>query len=121
MTRCFTATLILFLSATTAAAQSTAQAPPKSRDSVIEGLLIGTAAGFAAAYTFTRVNCGPPGYDRECAVYANLVGYPIFVPAGAVVGALIDRAIGNNRVTVAPVVGRREAALNATIRLGRDR
>ncbi len=64
-------------------------------DSVINGTLIGLAAGAAAAWAFLRGNCGAPGYDPECSAIAGPVGLLIFLPAGSVAGALVDRAIGN--------------------------
>ena len=62
-------------------------------DEVWNGLLLGLAAGIAANYAFIRYNCGPPGYDRECSVNVAVVAFPIFVPAGLAVGALIDHAV----------------------------
>ena len=46
-------------------------------------------------------------------------GLSLFVPAGIITGALIDHAIGNNRVVVSPAIGKRQAALVGTIRLGK--
>ena len=71
--------------------------PDRPRDSVLNGALIGAAAGVAGAFVFTRINCGPPGYDSECQAIAGPVGVLIMVPAGMVIGALIDRSIGKNR------------------------
>lgn len=65
---------------------------------------------------FVRQNCGPPGFDRECEVRAWSVGMAIFIPAGIVTGVLIDRAIGNQRLMLAPLVGTNGAALNITLK-----
>jgi hypothetical protein len=67
-------------------------------DRLWNGLLIGTAAGFAATEIWVYRLCGPRGYDTECAAIALGVGWVSFVPAGAVVGALIDKAIGNQLI-----------------------
>ena len=65
------------------------------RDSVVNGMLIGLGAGAVTAWAFTRKLCGPAGYDPECSAIAGAVGTVIFLPSGAVAGALIDRFIPN--------------------------
>ena len=92
---------------------------PVKRDSVIQGLLIGAGAGIAAAVMFTRYNCGPGGSDKECEAIAAPVGAAIFIPAGMIVGGLIDRAIGNDRVSVMPVFSPKGAGFSTTINFGR--
>jgi hypothetical protein len=62
-------------------------------DSDFNGWLVGLAAGLGAHYAFVRANCGPPGYDDECSANVARIGLPIFVPAGAIIGALVDNAI----------------------------
>jgi hypothetical protein len=72
------------------------------RDSLENGVLIGLGAGAVAAWGFVRGNCGPAGYDPECGASAARIGLLAFVPAGAVAGALIDKAIGNAPVYLSP-------------------
>lgn len=67
-------------------------------DRLWNGLLIGLGAGMLATEVFVRQNCGPRGYDDECAAIAASVGVLTFVPGGAVIGALIDKSIGNEYV-----------------------
>jgi hypothetical protein len=61
--------------------------------------------GYLAAWGFVRYNCGPAGYDDECAAIAGMVGVA-FLPAGTLVGFLIDRTVGNDLV----YIGTRQAA-----------
>lgn len=62
-------------------------------DRLWNGLLIGLGAGMLATEIFVRQNCGPRGYDDECAAIVAVVGVGTFVPGGAVIGALIDKSI----------------------------
>lgn len=57
-------------------------------DSIVDGLLIGLAAGAGAMVAFTAGNCS---HDAECAAITNAIGLAVFVPAGAITGALIDK------------------------------
>jgi hypothetical protein len=66
-------------------------------DSDWNGVLIGLGAGYVGMLGFVRQTCGRPGYDDECAAIARPIGW-VFIPAGAVLGALIDRAYGNDPV-----------------------
>ncbi len=68
-------------------------------DSLLNGTFIGVGIGVAAALIFTRSVCSP---DPECRAIADAIGFGAFVPSGAVAGALIDRAIGNGPIYVAP-------------------
>jgi hypothetical protein len=89
-------------------------------DSVADGTLIGLGAGVAAAWGFLRSNCGAEGFSTECGGIAGPIGTLIFVPAGAVAGTLIDRAMGNRPfyvsrgtrfLTVSPWMGARSGGL----------
>jgi hypothetical protein len=60
-------------------------------DSLVNGTLIGLGAGFIASGVFLSGACG--GNDPEYAAAAFPIGLGTFVPAGAVIGALIDKAI----------------------------
>ena len=57
------AALVLTFAASPALAQQVQKPAGRSRDSVVNGALIGAAAGIAGAFVFTRINCGPLGYD----------------------------------------------------------
>ena len=115
--KCIAITLLLSVVATAAFAQqpaTTVVKPGKQIDSVWNGALIGAAAGVVPAWIFTRANCGPKGYDDECAAIAGPVGVLIFVPAGAVTGAVIDRLINKTlppgtaaRASISPVLASR--------------
>jgi hypothetical protein len=105
--------LVLCLAASSANAQQTAAAvkPVKQIDSVWNGAVIGAGAGVAGAWIFTRVNCGPRGYDKECSAIAAPLGFVLFVPGGAIAGAIIDRLINktlpagaNAHAVIAPIV-----------------
>ena len=94
-------------------------------DSVWNGLLIGLGAGIAANEVFVRSNCGPRGYDDECAAIATAVGMISFVPGGAVIGALIDKFTGNTRLyrtpmraslAIQPIVARNRTGLSLAVR-----
>jgi hypothetical protein len=86
-------------------------------DSLVEGTLIGLGVGAAVTWGFVRYHCGPPGYDAECAAQIGALGALTFVPAGAVLGALSDKAIltpfffshGTSFVRVSPWVGGRSS------------
>ena len=71
-------------------------------DSVWNGLLIGLGAGIVGAELFVRGACGPRGHDDECAAIATGVGVTTFVPGGTIVGALIDKFMGNQLIYRAP-------------------
>ena len=123
-------TLVVVLISSTASAQSISasaaklaentavQSTPK-RDSVLNGALIGGAIGLGATLILAKRACGTLSGNSECAEIWVPGGLSLFVPAGIVTGALIDRAVGNDRVMVAPVIGKRGAALTGTIRLGK--
>lgn len=89
------AALVICTSAGAAYAQqpATTAKPSKQIDSVWNGALIGAGAGVVGTWIFTRVNCGPRGYDNECSAIAELGGLALFVPSGAIAGAIIDRLI----------------------------
>jgi hypothetical protein len=70
-------------------------------DSLENGVWLGLAAGAVAAWGYVRSNCGPAGYDPECGASVARIGV-LFVPLGAVAGALVDRAIGNATVYLSP-------------------
>jgi len=67
--------------------------PVKVIDPVWNGVLIGAGAGAVGAWIFTRVECGPRGYDNECSAIATIAGTAVFVPAGMLAGGIIDRLI----------------------------
>ena len=110
------AALVVAFAASPAFAQSSQKAAERPRDSVLNGALIGAAAGVAGALVFTKMSCGTVSGDSECSMIAGPVGALIMVPAGIVIGALIDRSIGNNRVIVGPAVGKHKAGVAATVR-----
>jgi hypothetical protein len=95
-------------------------------DRLWNGLFIGLGAGIVGAEVFVYKVCGPRGYDDECSAIASLVGWATFVPGGAVVGALLDKAIGNRilysragsriRVSVSPVISPASQGVLARIR-----
>ena len=108
------AALVLCVCANSAFAQqpsTTIVKPAKQIDSVWNGVLIGAGAGAVGAWIFTRANCGPRGYDDECAAIAGLVGVATFIPGGMLVGGVVDRLINKTlppgataRTTLAPVL-----------------
>jgi hypothetical protein len=69
-------------------------------DRLWNGLLIGVAAGFAATEVWSYSLCGTRSSNFECAAIATGVGWFTMVPGGAVAGALIDKAIGNNLIYI---------------------
>lgn len=93
------------------------------RDSLLNGTLIGLGAGIASAVGFVRYNCGPPGYDQECALIASVVAVG-FVPAGAALGALTDFLITRTlyrrsappALTFAPIVDAGRRGMRLTLR-----
>lgn len=108
---------------------TTALKPAKHIDSVWNGALIGAGVGAIGAWIFTRANCGPRGYDDECSVIAGPVGTAIFVPAGAISGAIIDRLINKTlppgakaHTSIAPVLsqqgGRKKPGVMFKLRIG---
>jgi hypothetical protein len=112
-------------------AQSTAippAKPGKQIDSLWNGALIGAGVGAATAWIFTRANCGPRGYDNECSAIAGIAGTIVFVPSGAIAGAIIDRLINKTlppgttaHTTIAPLVadsgGRRRMGVAFNLKL----
>jgi hypothetical protein len=75
------------------------------RDSSWNGLLIGLGVGIGAARLSVVRTCDLP--DSECAaIVGTVIGLPL-IAAGAVIGALIDRAVGNDLVYAAPSHGAR--------------
>ncbi len=82
-------------------------------DSVLNGVLIGVAAGFAANEVWVRAQCGPPGSDDECTAIARVIGWVTIVPGSGAIGALVDKLIGET------VLYQRPAA-KATLRLTPD-
>jgi hypothetical protein len=72
-----------------AAAGRTMRSPrARRRDSVLNGLLIGAAAGFVASLVASRSECG--SNDAECEAITRLAFVPVFTAGGAGVGALLD-------------------------------
>ena len=67
-------------------------------DRLWNGLLIGAGAGVLATEIWSHQLCGPRGYDPECSAIVIGVGWLTFVPGATVVGALIDKAIGNQLI-----------------------
>jgi hypothetical protein len=67
-------------------------------DRLWNGLLIGLGAGFLATEIWVHRLCGPRGEDEECAALVSGVGWLTFVPGGAVVGALVDKGLGNQLI-----------------------
>lgn len=65
----------------------------RRRDSLVNGTLIGAAIGFAGGLIATNIECGTIKGNDECAVYTRMAFVPIGAVGGAVLGALIDRAI----------------------------
>jgi hypothetical protein len=108
-------------------AQTAGTAPAKTAkhiDSLWNGALIGAGVGAASAWVFTRANCGPRGYDNECSVIAGTASTIVFIPAGAVGGAIIDRLINKTlppgttaHTSVAPLVGRSGGQKNLGVAL----
>ena len=107
------------ISARAAELASATTLQPKKRDSVLNGALIGGAVGVGTTLVLAQRACGTLSFDSECAAIWVPGGLLLFVPAGIVTGALIDRAVGNDRVMLAPAIGRRTAAVTGTVRLGR--
>ena len=77
-----------------------------------------SAIGLGTTLILAKRACGTLSGNSECAEIWVPGGLSLFVPAGIVTGALIDRAVGKSRVMVAPVIAKRGAALTGTIRLG---
>ena len=81
-------------------------------DSLANGIMLGVAAGAAAGYGWVSAECGPPGFDPECAANVGIVLIPITVGIGAGVGAFVDGVIRKtlylsppgSRVALVPVV-----------------
>jgi hypothetical protein len=96
-------------------------------DRLWNGLLIGLGAGFAATEIWSYRLCGARGNDTECSAIATGVGWVAFVPSGAVIGALVDKAIGNQviyrsaprskpTVELVPTLSKGKAGFTAAIR-----
>jgi hypothetical protein len=103
---------------------ATTVAPGKHIDSLWNGALIGAGVGVAGAWIFTRANCGPRGYDDECSAIAGPVGTLIFVPAGALSGAIIDRLINKtlpvgatSRTSLGPTLSQKNGKKNLGVAL----
>jgi hypothetical protein len=114
--------MLMFASAASAAQPQTTLKPEKHIDSLWNGALIGAGVGAASAWVFTRANCGPRGYDNECSAIAGLVGTAIFVPGGAIAGAIIDRLINKTlppgaaaHTSVGPMLSSKNGRSNAGI------
>jgi hypothetical protein len=94
-------------------------------DRLWNGILIGVGAGFAATEVWSYNLCGARGTNAECTAIASGVGWVTMVPGGAVVGALIDKAIGNHLIytsranqaslRVSPSVTPRRASVAVTV------
>jgi len=95
-------------------------------DSIWNGALIGAGVGAVATWISVVRACSLP--DPECEVIARLVfGVPMTI-GGTVAGALVDRAIGNDPiylapsrasqapVTVSPLFGRKGVGLSLSVR-----
>jgi hypothetical protein len=67
-------------------------------DRLWNGILIGAGAGYLAMEVWAYNLCGPRGHDTECSAIVTAVGMATFVPGGAVIGALVDKAVGNRLV-----------------------
>jgi hypothetical protein len=103
---------------------ATTVAPGKHIDSLWNGALIGAGVGAVGAWIFTRANCGPRGYDEECTAIAGPVGTLIFVPAGALSGAIIDRLINKtlpvgatSRTALGPTLSQKNGRKNLGVAL----
>jgi len=83
------------------------------RDSLDNGIVFGLVGGGVLGWSVMRAECGPPGYDGECAAAVGVVTIPLGIGVGIAAGALIDGAIHKtlyrssqrSRVSVVPVVG----------------
>jgi hypothetical protein len=126
----FAAALALSAVASSADAQSptTTAKPEKHIDSLWNGALIGAGVGAVGAWIFTRANCGPRGFDDECSLIAGPIGTAIFVPAGAIGGAIIDRLINKTlppgakaHTSIAPLLsqqgGRKKAGVALKVKI----
>ena len=119
------AALLLSLFASFAYAQQPAQTvvkPGKQIDSMLNGFLIGAAAGAAGAWMFTRANCGRN--DPECTANVAPIGVAVFVPGGMAAGMIIDRLINktlppgaNAHATIGPMIAQRGGKKGAGIAL----
>lgn len=92
-------------------------------DSLANGIMLGVVAGAAAGYGWVSAECGPPGFDPECAANAGIVLIPITAGIGAGVGALVDGVIRKtlyqssrgSRVALVPVVSRDQRGMRVSI------
>lgn len=94
-------------------------------DSVLNGVLIGVAAGFAANEVWVREQCGPPGSDAECTAIARVIGWVTIVPGSGAIGALMDKLIGETvlyqrptskaTIHLTPDVGPKRQALHVSV------
>jgi hypothetical protein len=96
-------------------------------DSLLNGTLIGSGIGALGLVAFVRGNC--LRNDPECDAIVGTIGLS-FVAAGAVIGALIDKAIvtviyrapatgRTAHVLVTPIVSKQRAAVVVTVPLAR--
>jgi hypothetical protein len=93
-------------------------------DKVGNGALIGLGIGTGLGVAVAEGSCGD--YE-ECHAMARAVGYGVFIPLGAIAGAVVDKFIGPKTVflssdrrvrsmTVEPVLARNRAALAVALR-----
>ena len=60
------------------------------RDTILNGLGIGAAAGAVTAMLVVTHDCGA---DSECGFYESIAFYPLFGGGGAAIGAVVDALI----------------------------
>ena len=96
-------------------------------DSIVNGTLIGLGVGVVANWAYARSQCGPAGYDDECAANTAAHGIWTIVGPAVAVGALIDVAIiktvfrsasrsSRSSLAVAPWAGAGTAGLALSLR-----
>jgi hypothetical protein len=74
-------------------------------DRLWNGILFGVGAGFVAVELWRNHVCGPREPNDECSIIVQGAGLVLFVPSGAVAGALIDKFVGNTIVYRGPGAG----------------
>jgi hypothetical protein len=116
--------MLMFARSAYAEQPQTTVKPEKHIDSLWNGALIGAGVGAASAWVFTRANCGPRGYDNECSAIAGLASTIVFVPAGTIAGAIIDRLINKTlppgaaaHTAVGPMLSSKNGRPNAGVAL----
>ena len=62
----------------------------EKRDTILNGLGIGAAAGALTAMLVVTNDCGA---DSECGFYESIAFYPLFGGGGAAIGAVVDALI----------------------------